>query len=464
MKTEKWQKALMTRGELFTVGGAVRDALIGEAHGSEEVDYLVRGIPPEELEAVLSKLGDVAFVGKSFGVYKFRPRGGRREIDIAYPRTEVSTGPGHRDFDVDWKWDLEIQVDLARRDFTMNAMAKNLADGTVIDPHGGAKDIQDRILRMVFPDAFREDPLRVLRGVRFAARFGLRIDPATYDAMVESSSLVGTLSLERVQDELNKLLVQCERPSEGLAMLHRMGLLSRLLPELERAHGVVQNEFHPDDVFWHSLKSCDAAPRSSLLVRWAALLHDLGKVEKKQVIDEGGERRVVFYGHETRGAEIAVEVLRRLRFSNDFIKRCARVVENHMFLYRAEWNRGTVRRFVRRVGEENLEDLLRLREADCLSRGMTGEIESIQSLRARIGEEIRDARALKIADLAIDGEDVKRALGMEEGPAVGRVLKEIFERVLDDPSLNKRERLLAILDGYRRRSDHPEGKRAREKQ
>jgi putative nucleotidyltransferase with HDIG domain len=453
MKLEKWQKDLMKRGELYVVGGAVRDGLMGAPELTEEVDYLVRGIRPEDLEEVLSKHGDIAFVGKSFGVFKFRHRGTRREIDIGYPRTEVSTGPGHRDFDVEWNWDLGIEKDLGRRDFTMNAIALNLSDGTMIDPYGGAKDIETRTLRMVFPLAFREDPLRILRGIRFASRFDLAIEKSTYRAMTEGVPLVDSISPERIQDEFNKLLKQCEKPSEGFAMMHRMAILPRIFPELDRSYGVAQNEFHPDDVFWHSLKSCDAAPRTDLLVRWAALLHDLGKVDKRRVIEENGQSRVVFYGHEALGAQIAVTLLRRLRFSNDFIQRCAHLIENHMFLYLSEWNRGTLRRFIRRVGEQNLDPLFRLREADCLSRGMTGEMESIQALRIRIDDELREASAFKLADLEVDGEDVKSVLGLSEGPAVGRILQQIFEQVLDDPSLNTREKLLELLGQYPRSND-----------
>jgi hypothetical protein len=161
----------------------------------------------------------------------------------------------------------------------------------------------------------------------------------------------------------------------------------------------------------------------------------------------------VFYGHEALGAQIAVTLLRRLRFSNDFIQRCAHLIENHMFLYLSEWNRGTLRRFIRRVGEQNLDPLFRLREADCLSRGMTGEMESIQALRIRIDDELREASAFKLADLEVDGEDVKSVLGLSEGPAVGRILQQIFEQVLDDPSLNTREKLLELLGQYPRSKD-----------
>lgn len=445
MTLEAWQSEIMERGELFLVGGAVRDAVMGIARPEQDMDYVVSGLPPDALEKVLSRNGRVTFVGKSFGVYKFRPEGRPGYVDIAYPRTEVSTGPGHREFDVDWDWRKPIEVDLGRRDFTINALARNLRGGEIVDPYRGVEDIEARVLRMVFPGAFREDPLRILRGIRFAARLSLRIEARTFEAMRDSAHLVDTLSAERVQEEFTRLFTQCEQPSEGFSLMQRLGVLSRVLPELERAHGIAQNEFHTDDVFWHSLKSCDRAPRENLAVRWAALLHDLGKVDRKQTLEEDGKAKVVFYGHETLGAEIAERVLRRLRYGNGFVARCAHLVEMHMFLYRAEWNRSTVRRFIRRVGEAYLDDLFLLRRADCLSRAMTGEVEELEELRARIDTEIREARAFKVSDLAISGRDVMDTLGILPGPEVGRIIGDLFDMVVDDPSLNARETLLGLM-------------------
>lgn len=455
MTREPWQTEILDSGELFVVGGAVRDGLLGVESPDPDADYLVRGLPPEALERILAKFGPVNFVGKSFGVYKFKPGGGRRTVDIAFPRTEVSTGPLHRDFAVDWDWRKPVEADLGRRDFTINAIARNLRDDRLVDPFHGVEDIEKRILRMVFPDAFREDPLRILRGIRFAARFSLHIEPQTEAAMAENAVRVDTLSPERVQEELTKLLTECDRPGEGLVLMRRLGVLSRILPELDRAWGVEQNVFHPDDVFWHSVKTCDEAPKESLLVRWAALLHDLGKVDKKQTVEEDGESKVVFYGHEALGAEIAETVLRRLRYGNEFIRRCVALVESHMFLYRREWTRSTVRRFMARAGEENLDALFALRRADALSRGSSAEAGELDDLRARIEQERREARAFKISDLAVDGEDVKRTLGVTEGPWVGRVLGELFELVIDNPSLNTRESLLSALEEMRKRGHGP---------
>lgn len=447
MALDIWQKEILEKGELYCVGGDVRDELFGVRNIDLDVDYLVRGIPPEALEAILAKHGRVAFVGKSFGVYKFKPPDETREIDIAYPRTEVSTGPGHTDFDVKWDWALPVEKDLGRRDFTINSIAKDLRDGSLVDPFNGKGDIQNEILRMVFAGAFLEDPLRILRGVRFAARFSLDVEPNTLRSMEDAAPLVGTISAERIQEEFTKLFTQCERPSTGLAMMQRMGVLEHTLPELSRSFGVEQNEYHRDDVFWHSLMSIDAAPMDNLVVRWAALLHDLGKVDKKMTLDDGdGGEKIVFYGHEKVGGEIAERVLNRLRYSRDFVKRCVHLVENHMFLYLDEWNRGTVRRFIQRVGKDNLEDLYALRVADCMSRDKTEELDRLEALKKRVAAEIENDDVFKITDLAIDGADVIRVLGVDPGPDVGRILGELLEMVLDDPSLNDRNRLLEHLE------------------
>jgi poly(A) polymerase/tRNA nucleotidyltransferase (CCA-adding enzyme) len=445
-----WQKTLLERGELYRIGGAVRDELMGLVTRAEDLDYLVRGISPAELEQVLSRYGRIVHVGKSFGVFKFRPEGEAVDFDIALPRREVSTGAGHREFDVVWDESLPIEADLRRRDFTMNAIAQEVDSGRLVDPFGGREDITARRLRMIFPEAFREDPLRILRGIRFAARFELDVESDTADAMRASVPMLATLSAERVQDELDKILVQCDRPSDAFAMMHAMGALALLLPEVERGIGVEQNEHHPDDVFWHSVRSCDEAPKGNTLLRWAALLHDLGKVDaKKTVTDEGGAPRVVFYGHEKQSADMAGAILNRLRYSNDFIRRCIHLVRHHMYHYRSEWNRATVRRFIRTVGEDNLEDMFELKRADWMSRGRADRLGEIDELRSRVREEIEARHALKIQELAIDGRDVMKMLGIAEGSRVGEILQEIFERVLEDPSLNERDILLELVATYK---------------
>jgi tRNA nucleotidyltransferase (CCA-adding enzyme) len=452
MRHPPWQTDVLAQGELYRVGGSVRDALLGATGAARRStvrneDFLVRGLPPEQLEVILRRHGRLQLVGKSFGVYKFRPTGETVEYDIAYPRKERSTGPGHRDFAVQWDWRLAVEDDLARRDFTINAIAQNVKDGRVVDPCGGRADIDRRVLRMIFPQAFGEDPLRILRGVRFAACFGLAIDEPTFNAMAAASAGLAALSAERVQEEFTKLLTECERPSVGLEHMRRLGALAVLFPELNRTFGVTQNEYHPDDVYWHTLRTCDAAPADHLVVRWAALLHDLGKVDKKQVLTDDAGERVVFYGHEEVSAEFTDRVLRRLRYGTDFIDACRTLVAHHMFDYRPEWNASTIRRFIRRVGEKNLENLFLLREADCRSRGLDDEVRKLDGLRQRIHAEFAARGVWKVEDLAIDGEDVMQLLGIGPGPRVGEALQAVLERVLEDPALNTRERLIEILRG-----------------
>jgi len=446
MTLSGWQKAVLEAGELYCVGGALRDEMLGITAEDPEIDFLVRDIQPQDLEKILHRFGSVELVGKSFGVYKFTPEKSETTYDIAYPRKERSLGPGHREFAVDWDWKLEVEKDLRRRDFTVNAMARDLRDGRLIDPYGGRRDLEDRVLRMMFVRAFEEDPLRVLRGVRFAVQLQFKVDPATLEAMGDSSPLLDTLSPERIQEELTRILTRSERPSEAFVLMRELGALERILPELDRCAGVEQNEFHPDDVFVHSIKTCDCAPQSNLAVRWAALLHDVGKVDKKKTVtDEKLGDRVVFYGHQQVSAEVAVRVLRRLRYSNVLVGKCAHLIRHHMFDYESAWKASTVRRFIRRVGEDNLNDLFDLRRADAGSRDPQTAARGLEELEGRIRHELEARHTTRIEDLAVNGRDVIREGEVAAGPEVGKVLSELLEAVLEDPELNDRETLLELL-------------------
>ena len=442
--TDSWHRAVLEEGELYRVGGAVRDRLRGAGDARVDVDYLVRGIPPGRLEAMLRPYGSLSLVGRSFGVYKFTPRGGAT-VDIVYPRRERSTGPGHRDFDVHWDWQLPVEDDLRRRDFTINAIAEDVATGRVVDPCGGQADIAARQVRMIFDAAFAEDPLRILRGVRFVVRFGFDLEVRTRAKMEESAGLLATLSAERVREELDRILLECERPSRAFVLLHEMGALAVILPELDRCAGVEQNEYHPDDIFVHSLKTLDAAPRDDLVLRWSALLHDVGKVDTRMTVDDDRGERVVFYGHELEGERIARGLMVRLRFPKEAAATIAQLVREHMFNYEPQWTDATVRRFIRRVGEDRLDRLFGLREADCRSRGLEDRIENARDLRKRVETELRQARTFKVTDLAVNGGDVMRVTGLPGGREVGRILDVLLDRVLEDPGLNERGRLLELI-------------------
>ncbi|MEW5993982.1 MAG: hypothetical protein AB1744_06260, partial [Candidatus Zixiibacteriota bacterium] len=208
---------ILSKGRIFEVGGAVRDRLLFGEGRVHDRDYLVTGIPYDELSSVLRKYGRVDLVGRSFGVIKFTQPGanGSQTLDITLPRCEHSTGTGHRDFNVAFDPHLKVEEDLARRDFTVNAMALALDNGELIDPLNGREDIQQRRIRMVYDDSFKDDPLRMLRAVQFAARFEFTVEPATFEAMKRLAPMIQTVSSERIAEELNKLLCLAEKPSVG---------------------------------------------------------------------------------------------------------------------------------------------------------------------------------------------------------------------------------------------------------
>jgi len=273
------------------------------------------------------------------------------------------------------------------------------------------------------------------------ARFDLAVDEETRTLMRRDQGLLGTVSPERVRDELNKMMRFAATPSKGFVFMHAEGFLAAVLPELEATFGVEQNEYHPDDVFTHSVKSCDRA-RQELHLRWSALLHDLGKKDMKQVVDG----RTVFYRHEERSARIADALLERLRFPNDLRRRIVLLIEHHMFNMTEEWSDAAVRRFISRVGRENIDDLLALREFDGLSRGEKRTLEQNRMIRDRMARILASDAAFKVKDLAIGGADVMDALGIGEGPEVGEILRTLLESVLERPELNNRDSLIALVE------------------
>jgi tRNA nucleotidyltransferase/poly(A) polymerase len=429
---------------LFLVGGVVRDHLLGRAHLTLDLDYIVSGISEDDLLTLLGGIGRADLVGKSFGVIKFKTPEGLI-VDIALPRSEVSTGPGHRDFEVVSDPDMPIASDLLRRDFTLNSMALDLRDLVLVDPLGGAEDLESGVLRVNRDKSFIEDPLRIMRGVQFLARFGLDVEPGTRELMERDRDLLASVSMERIRDELNKMMLLADRPSTGYIFMHETGILPLILPELDLTWGVEQNEFHPDDVFYHSVKSCDIAEKE-LLIRWCALLHDLGKVKMKMELNG----RTVFHRHEEESARLAGEILTRLIFPATFISDATHLISHHMFMITDEWSDSAVRRFVARVSPENLDDLFEIRKADGASRGDGRIGEEVAYSRSRIDKVLLEESAFKRSDLAVTGADVLAIAGIEPGPEVGEILDELLEEVLDHPEYNTREKLEELIRGRKR--------------
>jgi len=434
-----WEKEVLGKCGLFLVGGVVRDLLLGKAHLTLDFDYIVSGIGEDDLLALLANIGRADMVGKSFGVIKFRTPEGIT-VDIALPRSEVSTGPGHRDFEVVSDPDMPVASDLGRRDFTVNSMALDLRDFGLVDPLRGTDDLERKVLRVNRDTSFVEDPLRIMRGVQFMARFDLEVEPGTGALMERDRDLLGTVSKERIREELNKMMLLADRPSTGFIFMHERGILTLIIPELDVTYGVEQNEFHPDDVFHHSVKSCDLAEKE-LLIRWCALLHDLGKPKMKMEIDG----RTVFYRHEEESAKLAGEILTRLVFPVTFVNSAKHLIVNHMFMITDEWSDSAVRRFIARIGPDNLEDLLEIRMADGASRGDGRIGEEVEYSRTRIEKIMLEETAFSRNDLAVTGTDVMEIAGIGQGPRIGEILDELLEVVLDHPEFNSREKLEELL-------------------
>jgi tRNA nucleotidyltransferase (CCA-adding enzyme) len=442
--------AVLPEGSLYAVGGRVRDELRASIEGvaapNKDLDYVVTGVPLADLALMLGRIGKVDVVGASFAVLKLTIAG--QTVDIALPRRERSVGVGHRDFEVQSGPDIPLEEDLGRRDFRMNMIARALPSGTLVDPYHGEADIRARRIDILTPQTFVEDPLRMLRAAQFAARFEYALTEETIQAMTEAAPLVTTVSAERVADELTKLLERARRPSIGFELLRQTGVLAYVWPELLEGVDVEQNEWHAYDVWHHNLATLDAAAPGDHTLRLASLLHDVGKPRTK----DGPH----FYRHESEGADMTRAMLARFRFANGTVDTVEHLVRQHMYGADPELSDAALRRFIRRIGVDNLEHLFELRAADIAGSGMPKRDGSNELFQARVWEEVARKPAFSVRDLAVGGDDVIAML-IERGEAppgfrgdelVGDALQSLFEQVTDEPERNERTSLLQLLGEY----------------
>lgn len=430
--------ALIDAGhEVVLVGGCVRDRLLGAPHDSWDWDAATSAAP-EEVEALFPH----TTWENRFGTVTVR---GTPPVEVTSFRTEGAYRDARRPSEV--RFGAPLRDDLARRDFTINAIAwvpvdvdADAARGTVVDPFGGVADLQRRLLRTVGDprERFAEDALRLIRAARFAGRFDLTLDPATEAAILELAPTVASVSAERVRDELVRILELDPTPSRALRLLERLGLLRVVLPELAALRGIPQDKSVPGDALDHTLAAVDAAPAIAPLdARLAALLHDIGKATTMA----GGH----FIGHEEVGAELAARVLVRLRVPRWRIDRIVGAIRHHMYHYDGSWTDAAVRRFIRRTDGVDRDLLFTVRRADNAASGVAAEGERNQDeLERRIADEIERQPGLLVdRRLAIDGHELQRELGLAPGPRIGEVLAVLMEAVLEDPSRNEREALLS---------------------
>ena len=425
------------------------------------------GVDTEELKRRLAPHGrveDLIVAGRLVGV-RLHPRDrsmralARSGIELAPPRKEISTGPGRHDFEIVADASLSVEDDMRRRDFTVNAIAKRLATGEIVDPVDGRGDLERRVLRTVSPQSFAEDPLRLVRALRFVSQLGFDLDGQTLQQMRDEAPAVRLVSGERIggglaadgMGELSKLLLGAQ-PAKALRLARDTGVLVEMLPEFERAIGFDQeSRYHDLTVDEHTFAVVQAAADAErdLPVRLATVFHDLGK---PHVAWRGTDGRLHYYAkpgysdrsHEQVGAELAGAALRRLRYPNALRDRVCRIVRHHMFQV-GKGDPVRARRFLARYGDELAGQLVDHKEADFLGkRGSAGpppleDLEKLQRFRRLLERERRQPH--RLADLAVDGSDLIE-LGFRPGPELGGVLRELLHDVVDDPSLNTRDALL----------------------
>ena len=426
--------------EIALVGGPVRDVFLGDRPG--DFDLTTDAVPERVLEVTRSWADKTWTVGIDFGTIGLRKRDWTFEITTY--RSE-SYGPRSRKPDV--RYGTSLAADLARRDFSINAMAARLPSFELVDPFGGLAALKEKVIRTPGrpEESFSDDPLRILRAARFAARLGFAVADDVQLAMGEQADRLSIVSVERITDELSKLMLTA-RPEAGLDLLVRTGVADYVLPELPALRMEVDEHHRHKDVYTHSLivlrQAIDLEPRyglePDLVLRLAAILHDIGKPRTRTLLPDG---KVAFHHHEVVGAKMARKRLTELRFPREVIADVSRLVELHLRFHGyadGEWTDSAVRRYVRDAGDL-LTRLHALTRADCTTRNARKAARlaaTYDALEARI-EVLREQEELDRIRPDLDGVEIMRLLGLKQGPLVGKAWNYLLELRLDQGSLGK---------------------------
>jgi len=415
--------------KLYVVGGAVRDFLLGIEN--DDFDFCTDALPEQVIALFKNTIPTgikhgtvtVLFKGQSFEVTTFRTESdysdNRHPDKIEYVRT--------------------LQEDLSRRDFTINAFAADCSNGQIIDLYHGRFDLIFKNIKAIGnpEERFKEDALRMMRMARFSSKLQFKPNKKTYIAACKLHPLINNVSKERICDELFKTLMT-KKPSVGINLLYNSKLLNEFLPELSLCSTISQNKYHANNVFEHILIAVDEAAKRNynLTVRIALLLHDIGKNKQTIKIDEEGNTR--FYGHDIVGAKMAVNVLKDLKCSNQMINDVNVLIQNHMVKYQSNWTDGAVKRFINRVGQENITNLFNLQWCDQIASEGFSKEDTYSEFIERIENCKKDP--LTIKDLDINGNDLAE-IGIPKSKEMKRILEELLNIVIDNPKLNNKEYL-----------------------
>jgi len=438
--------------EAYLVGGSVRDLLMGK----DPYDFdITTDALPEQIVQVFPEAKYENDFGTVILAIKDKEEKVLTVLEITTYRSESGYLDHRRPDEV--VFEKELEKDLMRRDFTINAMAlcpikskqgdkygaeKIKAAGSefyLVDLFGGLKDINLKIIRAVGEpvDRFKEDALRMMRAIRFSAQLGFELEPKTERGILKMAGSLKFIAKERIKDELVKIL-KSDKAYEGFIFLHKTKLLQYILPELLAGENMKQNHHHIYTVFKHNLLSLKHCPSPKWQVRFAALLHDVAKPQAMRVIDG----QTTFYNHEYAGARMTRKILTRLKFSNNDIEMIVNLVKNHMFYYNVgEVTAASVRRLIAKTGRENLEDLIDLRVADRLGSGtpkaMPYKLRHLQYMMEKVQNDPVSVKMLKV-----NGDVLISELKMEAGPKMGAILDVLLAEVLEDPELNNKKFLL----------------------
>ncbi len=430
----------------YIVGGCVRDILKGEKPKDWDI---TTNANPEEIQRIFTK----SFINNKFGTVTLlfdAEEESLKEIEVTPYRTEGEYTDKRRPDSV--KWTSNIEEDLERRDFTINAIAINPEDNKAVDPYKGKEDLEKGIIRAVGdPEKrFNEDALRMLRAVRFFSSFNFSIEKKTEEAIKKNVNLISKISKERIRDEFSKIIMT-KRAHEGIEKLRELGLLQLFIPELIEGYNVKQNKHHIYDCYNHAVLSLKYAVEQNFnfYIRMAALFHDIGKPKTKR----GEGENATFYNHEIVGANMTERILKRLKFKNKEIEKITKLVRYHLFYYNVgEVGESSVRRLVKNVGEENVEDLIKLRMSDRIGSGVPkAEPYKLRHLKYLI--EKASSSPISVSTLEIGGKEIIEELGINPGPKIGMFLEILLWKVFEDPEKNKRDILLKELKKLNEKKD-----------
>ncbi len=420
--------------EAYIVGGAIRDLLTGKA--VTDWDFTTNATP-EQIQSVFPD---------SYYDNKFGTVGVKIAEDLVVEVTTYRSESGYSDRrrPDSVTWGKTIHEDLKRRDFTINAMAINKSQ-QIVDPFGGQKDLQNKIVRAVGDPKkrFGEDALRMMRAIRIASQLGFMIEANTLKAITKQSHLIKQIAKERVRDELLKIIAS-PFPKEGIMLLFNAGLLEHIIPELIATRDITQSGHHTKDVWNHSLDALAASPSPEPTVRLATLLHDIGKPRVRAL--GGKNTEVTFYNHEVVGARMAKTIARRLKLSKKQIDLLWLLVRWHMFQYEPKMTDKAIRRFIARVGRENINRMIMLRVGDRVGGGSKASSWRLREFQERIKQVLY--KPFDINDLKVDGNDIMQILNLPPGPRIGEILKKLFNEVADDAKKNDRDYLLKRIKEF----------------